>query len=219
MFIFLAIFLAGPIGAVLAQSQVALKASPLKRGEQSLKAIYAQEPVSLDPHQKPDEAAWPIVMNAYERLMNFEPGTAHPKINTDLVRTLRMAPNGLHYTFVLVEGRTFSDGMVINSESVLFSFDRLMSSPVGQHYFPHLHRLEIVGPYTFKLSLRRPWPPFLASLALPQASLISPGLRNRPEDYLTRHTLGSGQYTLYDWREGTIGLTTRPDLVARPLIA
>ncbi len=197
-----------------------LGAAPPKDGvkkDELFRAIYPAAPKSLDPHAAPDPAAWPVIMAAYQRLMTFEPGTAEPV--PALARQVIVSPNGLTYTFVLNEGATFSDGSILNSEAALFTFDRLMSSEVGQLYYPHLYRLELVGPYTFRLILRRPWPPFLASLALPQASLVSPGLRNKPPDFLNDRTLGSGQYVLYDWKDETIGLSTRPDLVSRPPIA
>ncbi|UQZ89633.1 hypothetical protein C4J81_10600 [Deltaproteobacteria bacterium Smac51] len=202
---------------IFAADLTAAPAGGTKANEQLFRAIYPAAPKSLDPHATPDPNAWPIIMTAYNRLMTFEPGSAKPV--PALARRVIVAPTGLVYTFVLREGYTFSDGTVVNSEAALFTFDRLMSSEVGQLYYPHLYRLEVVGPYTFRLFLKRPWPPFLASLALPQASLISPGLRNKPPEYLNDHTLGSGQYVVYDWQEQTLGLQTRPDLVSRPPIA
>ncbi len=171
------------LGAFLwAANLGAAPAGGKERGEQLFRAIYPAAPKSLDPHAGPDPAAWPVIMAAYNRLMTFEPGTAKPV--PALARQIRVSSSGLIYTFILNEGATFSDGSPVNSEAALFSFDRLMSSEVGRLYYPHLHRLEVIGPYTFSLILRRPWPPFLASLALPQASLISPGLRHKPPDYL-----------------------------------
>ncbi len=194
------------------------------RPEQIFRAIYPTAPRTLDPHAAVDPAAWPVIMAAYDRLMFLAPGTAKPVPNlgtpTDgVVRQVAVSPNGLRYTFALNEGWTFADGTVINSEAVLFSFDRLMSTPVGKLYYPHLKSFEVIGPYTFRMVLSRPWPPFLASLALPQASLVSPGLRGRPANYLDRHTLGSGRYQVYDWKDGTIGLAARSDLLSPPPVA
>ena len=183
---------------------------------QVFRAIYPQAPLSLDPHSEPDPAAWPVIMAAYDRLMTLAPGTAEPR--TSLAKTFTVSDDGLIYTFVLEEGRTFSDGLLVNASAALFSFDRLMSTPTGRRYFPFLERFEQVGELTFRLILSRPWPPFLASLALPQASLVSPGLRNRPPDFLFAQTLGSGRYQVYGWKNDTLGLQARPDLAAKPLV-
>ncbi len=184
--------------------------------EPLFRAIYPQAPRTLDPHAGPDPAAWPVIMATYHRLVTLEKGTAKPA--PDMVSAVRVSPDGLKYTFQLREGLTFADGTALNSEAALFSFDRLMSTEVGRRYFPYLHRFEIIGASSFRLVLKRPWPPFLASLALPQASLVSPGLRDRPADYLRQHTLGNGPYVVYDWRDDTIGLQARPDVATKPRV-
>jgi len=201
-----------------------LEAAPARRNAgrarkeptQIFRAIYPQAPLSLDPHADPDPAAWPIIMAAYDRLMTLAPGTAEPR--PALVKTHTVSDNGLIYTFVLQEGRTFSDGSLVNAEAVLYSFDRLMATDTGRRFYPHLAHFERVGELTFRFILNRPWPPFLASLALPQASLVSPGLRNQPPDFLFARTLGSGRYQVYGWKENTLGLQARPDLAAKPLV-
>lgn len=184
---------------------------------QVFRAIYPTAPLNLDPQGLPDEAAWPIIMAAYDRLMALKPGTAEP--TPSLARRVIVSPDGLKYTFFLNEGMTFADGTAINTDAAYFTFDRLMSSEVGRRYYPHLYGFEPVGQYTFMLKLRRPWPPFLASLTLPMASLVSPGLQNRSPEYLTDRTLGSGQYQVYDWKGDTIGLKVRPDLRSKPPVA
>ena|GEM_PF-2694239 len=211
--------------AAISASAPDLLAAPAKRPSakpasapppQVFRAIYTQAPASLDPHAEPDPAAWPVIMAAYDRLMALAPGTAEPR--TSLAKTFTVSDNGLIYTFVLNEGRTFSDGVLVNADAALFSFDRLMSTPTGRRFFPFLERFEQVGELTFRLILSRPWPPFLASLALPQASLVSPGLRNQPPDFLFANTLGSGRYQVFGWKDSTLGLQARPDLAAKPLV-
>lgn len=204
--------LTGLLWPSLLLSAPAKKSGTIQK-EQVFRAIYPYPPASLDPHGPPDPAAWPVIMAAYNRLVTMTEGSAKPI--PSLAKTIRVSPDGLKYTFHLEEGLTFSDGTVVNSEAAFFSFDRLMSSDVGRRYYPHLARFEILGPYSFRLILKRPWPPFLASLSLPQASLISPGLRQRPVSYLETKTLGSGNYVVYDWQDNTIGLQERPDLPAR----
>ena len=209
--------------AALGAAAPALQAAPARRNArpeaaptQVLRAIYPQAPHSLDPHAEPDPAAWPVIMAAYDRLMALAPGTAEPR--TALAKTYTVSDNGLIYTFVLQEDRTFADGILVNADAALYSFDRLMSTATGRRFFPWLESFERVGEMTFRLILSRPWPPFLASLALPQASLVSPGLRNQSPDYLFARTMGSGRYQVYGWKDGTLGLQARTDLAAKPLV-
>lgn len=208
-----------PILLAICLSAAPVAAAPQKskagalRQDQVFRAIYPAAPASLDPHGPPDPAAWPVIMACYNRLVTMTEGSAKPV--PSLAQTIRVSPDGLKYTFILHEGMTFSDGTVVNTDAAFFTFDRLMSSEVGRRYYPHLHRFEPLGPYSFRLILSRPWPPFLASLALPQASLISPGLNQRAPSYLDARTLGSGNYTVYDWKDDTIGIQQRPELPAR----
>ena len=180
------------------------------------RAIYPELPLTLDPQTSDDPAAWPIIMTAYQRLMTLAPGKSQPQ--PALARTVRVSQDGLKYTFVLQEGLSFEDGTPIDSQAVLYSFERLMTTSIGQRYYPYLKSFEVVGPFTFRLILNRPWPPFLASLALPQASLVSPGLKMYPPGYLNKRTLGSGIYQVSDWQENTITLSARSDLVTPPKV-
>lgn len=207
-----------PVATALLLSAGLAGAAPAAKPAQNqqFRAIYPTEPKTLDPHQN-DPAAWPVIMATYGRLMTLKEGTAQPA--PALVQFVRVSTNGLKYTFQLAEGLTFSDGIPLDSQAVLYSFDRLMASEVGRRYYPYLTSFEPKGDYSFQLILSRPWPPFLASLALPAASLISPGLRDRPADYLRTRTLGSGSYQVYDWQNHTLGLQVRPDRVAKPRVA
>ncbi|MDR3038924.1 MAG: ABC transporter substrate-binding protein, partial [Candidatus Adiutrix sp.] len=215
------ILLAGLTAAPVARAEPARAARPRPAAEttggQVFRAIYPRAPLSLDPHAEPDPAAWPVIMAAYDRLLTLAPGTAQPK--PALARQIRVSDNGLIYTFHIFEGLTFADGTLVNAEAILYSFDRLMATPAGRRYFPYLERFEHLGEYTFRLILSRPWPPFLASLALPPASIVSPGLRHQPPDYLFAHTLGSGLYQMHGWKDDTLGLAARPDLANKPSVS
>ena len=213
IFAFFLVLLLSPPGI---EAESARPESKKNKGasEQIFRAIYPNAPKTLDPHADYDPAAWPIIMAAYDRLMTLKNGTAEPA--PSLVEAVRISSDGRQYTFVLRPNFTFADGVPLNSEAVLYSFDRLMSTEVGNRYFPYLKKFEIIGPYSFRLILDRPWPPFLASLALPPASLVSPGLAKKPAGYLGTQSLGSGRYQVYDWRDGTIGLKARTDLLSLP---
>ncbi|MDR2302653.1 MAG: ABC transporter substrate-binding protein, partial [Deltaproteobacteria bacterium] len=190
-------------------------ASPL--WADTLRLVYPTEPKSLDPQAfPPDPAAWPIVMTNYRRIFDLKPGTTElDNVNSSAV-TYRVSDDGLTYTITLREGRTFTDGSPVDSRAALYTFDRLMSGKCGQTYFPYLKYIEIIGPYTFRLILSQPWPPFLASLTTPMASLISPGLEKQGAGFLDRQTLGSGRFVVDEFKPGLISLKLRVDLASIP---
>ncbi|MDR2406157.1 MAG: ABC transporter substrate-binding protein [Deltaproteobacteria bacterium] len=180
----------------------------------TLRLIYPEAPKSLDPHQyPPDPNAYPIIMNTYRRLFDLADQSSNLESTSSIARTYRVSDDGLMYTIIMREDESFADGTPITPEAVLFSFDRLMATEAGKALFPYLRFMRIDGPFTFVMILEKPWPPFLSSLTLPQASIISPILAGMPKDHLRTNSLGSGRYIvdLYE-APGRITLRKRPDL-------
>ncbi|MDR2366636.1 MAG: ABC transporter substrate-binding protein [Deltaproteobacteria bacterium] len=155
-------------------------------------------------------------MTCYRRLFDLKEGTSELDNAEAAAVTYRLSDDGLIYTFTLREGRTFTDGTPVDSKAALYTFDRLMGGQTGRTYFPYLRFIEILGPYTFRLYLTQPFPPFLASLTTPMASLISPGLQRQGAGFLDRATLGSGRFMVDEYKPGLISLKLRLDLPSVP---
>jgi peptide/nickel transport system substrate-binding protein len=155
-------------------------------------------------------------MTSYRRLFDLKEGTSELDSVNSAAVTYRLSDDGRTYTFTLREGRTFTDGSPVNSQAALYTFDRLMASQTGQRYFSRLKYIEILGPYTFRLILTEPWPPFLASLTTPMASLISPGAATRGQGFLDHETLGSGRFVIDEFTPGQVSLKVRIDLPSIP---
>ncbi|MDR1395541.1 MAG: ABC transporter substrate-binding protein [Deltaproteobacteria bacterium] len=186
-------------------------------GADTLRLVYPQKPVSLDPHRwPPDPAAEPVLLTVYSRLIGLKDGRGQLDTAEGLAYTIRVSDDDLMYTVRMREGLTFSDGRPVNAEAALFSFDRLMRTEAGRNLFPRLKSFTIIGDYTFSLILDQPWPPFMASLALPQASLISPSLAERESNFLDSHTLGSGRFMAGEAGPDFLSLILRPDSPSRP---
>ncbi|MDR2455561.1 MAG: ABC transporter substrate-binding protein [Deltaproteobacteria bacterium] len=178
---------------------------------------YPQAPKSLDPHRyPPDPAAWPAVMIAYKRLFDLKPGSSDLDNTSSAASTYRVSDDGTIYTILLQEGQSFSDGTPVDSMAALFSFDRLMATETGRVYFPPLRFLEIVGPYTFRLHLDKPWPPFIAALTTPMASLVSPSAAQKPAGFLDKSSLGSGRFEVESFEDQKLVLRIRPDAPSVP---
>jgi peptide/nickel transport system substrate-binding protein len=178
---------------------------------------YPQAPKSLDPHHyPPDPAAWPAVMTVYKRLFDLKPGSSDLDNASSAASTYRVSDDGTIYTILLQEGQTFSDGTPVDSMAALFSFDRLMATETGRVYFAPLRLLEIVGPYTFRLHLEKPWPPFMAALTTPMASLVSPSSAQKPMGFLDKASLGSGRFEVESFDERKLILRIRPDAPSVP---
>ncbi|MBF0529666.1 MAG: ABC transporter substrate-binding protein [Deltaproteobacteria bacterium] len=184
----------------------------------NLEVAVSRPPVSLDPHKIADPAAWAYLLPCYHRLVAYKEQTTEPV--PSLAATWRISDDGRLYTFVLKEGLTFSDGRPVDAEAVRWSFERLLNK--NQAILPCgsvLSGFQVMGPNTIRFILRQPCAEFIHALASPNSSIVSPGLADRPPDYLDRHTLGSGQYMIKEWLpDQPVTMETRPDLVGRPRI-
>jgi peptide/nickel transport system substrate-binding protein len=155
-------------------------------------------------------------MAVYKRLFDLRPGISDLDNANSAASTYRVSDDGKIYTILLHEGQTFSDGTPVDSMAALFSFDRLMATETGRVYFGPLRFLEIVGPHTFRLHLDRPWPPLMAALATPMASLVSPASAQKPLGHLDKNSLGSGRFEVESFAGRKLVMRIRPDAPSIP---
>jgi len=187
------------------------------KAEEMIMAIPS-EPATLDPHRNLDPKAWMLIRPCYQRLTEFKPGST--EVQPDLAVTWRISEDARLYTFVLNQGHTFSDGSPVNAETVRLSFLRALALGVaGPSCFPFLVDVQVLGPYTLRFVLGRPFPAFPAALAAGPASIVGPSPAGPSLTYLDRRTLGNGPYQLIDWApQDKISFRARPDLPAPPKI-
>ena len=195
---------------------LAFLAAPGQARAASLRAVFPSGPGSLDPHQNPDPWAWTYIFPCYQRLTAFK--GALTEVVPSLAATWRISEDGRLYTVVIKEGYTFSDGRPVDAEAVRLSFARAYRiGPAFKTFFPTLGRIETLGPMTVRFTLSKPSPYFLQSLATAPASIVSPGVVEKPPGYLDRNTLGSGLYTGLVEKDRIV-LTARTDQTFKPEI-
>jgi dipeptide transport system substrate-binding protein len=127
----------------------------------------------------------------YNRLVEFERGTT--EIAPALAESWEISDDGLEYTFHLREGVAFhtTDGFTpsrdFNADDVLFSFERMWQADHPYHtvsggtyeYFIStgtaelLEAVEKVDDHTVRIRLKEPTAPFLATLGMDFASILS----------------------------------------------
>jgi dipeptide transport system substrate-binding protein len=174
----------------------ALMAATVLSGAASAKTfVYCSEgsPEGFDPGLYTAGTTFDAAAHtAYNRLLEFKPGTTEPI--PGLAESWQISDDGLEYTFKLRPGvkfqttEYFTPTREFNADDVVFSYERQLKKDNPWHQyvaggsweyaagmgFPELIKsVEKVDDLTVKFTLTRKEAPFLASIAMPFASIVS----------------------------------------------
>ena len=145
--------------------------------------IVAQiaEPKSLDPHAVTAVNDFRILVNIYDGLVRYRPGTL--EVEPALATSWEISEDGAVYTFQLRSGVRFHDGTPFDAEAVKFNFERMLQEDHPFHdtgpfplsfFFSVVESIETPDPRTVVFRLREPYAPFLSNLAYPTGLIVSP---------------------------------------------
>jgi peptide/nickel transport system substrate-binding protein len=183
------------------------------------------EPRSLDPHAVTALNDFRILVNLYEGLVRFAPGSL--EVEPALAQSWTVSEDGLTYTFRLREGVRFHDGTPLDAEAVRFNFERMLDPehpyhdtgpfPLAQVFFGKLARVEAPDPLTVRLVLDEPFAPLLANLAYGTGLLVSPTAVRRHGADFGRHPAGTGPFRFAAWEaRRRVVLERNPDYWGTP---
>jgi peptide/nickel transport system substrate-binding protein len=182
------------------------------------------EPKSLDPHVATSLNDFRILVNLYEGLVRFRPGTLEPE--SALARHWTISPDGRRYTFYLRQGIRFHDGSPFDADAVKFNFARMLEEDHPFHhtgpfplafFFDTIERIEVIDSHTLALQLSEPFAPLLANLAYPTGLMVSPmAVRLHGKAY-GRQPAGTGPFRFIDWQpRRRVMLERNPDYWGEP---
>ena len=128
------------------------------------------------------------------------------KIVGDLAESFKISKDQKTITFYLKKGVKWADGKEVTARDVYFGFKLITSPKVPSAYasdFLEVKKFEILDPYTFRVTYKRPFALALSSwgnlVVLPEHILKGKSL-----DYLIskfgRNPIGNGPYKLVEWK-------------------
>ncbi len=174
----------------------------------------------LDPADVDDGESVNAVAQIFEGLVRFKSGTL--EIEPALAESYSISEDGLTYRFKLRDGVAFHDGMPLNGETALFSFQRQMDESHPGHlkvasfsYWKYLYQdivsVEAIGPMELEFKLAKPNASLLSSLAVFPAFLVSPQALDTYGDAMQRNPVGTGPFRFVDWRPNEAIVLERND--------
>lgn len=163
----------------------------------------------LDPQGTASNTSFRETYMIYDRLVTYD--GASTEVKPMLAKSWDVSPDGIVYTFHLRDDVKFHDGTPFTAEAVKYSFIRaikvgksaagIFSGVADENSFA------VVDDHTFKVTLQKPYAPFVMSLGTVYANIINPKLKEQEGDdlgqkFLADHDMGSGPFKLESWDRG-----------------
>src|SRR5207245_7702323 len=153
------------------------------------------DPPNMDPHQSTAAVDRQVFQNLYDKLVDINQNL---EIVPMLATSWQITDGGRTYTFKLRQGVVFHDGTPFNADAVKFNFERMLDKSFGSPRFNEISlvtSVTAVDSYTLRLTLEKPYSPFLDALRDRAAIGAWPSRRRHEVRRLDREPLVDAQYT------------------------
>jgi peptide/nickel transport system substrate-binding protein len=178
------------------------------------------EPVTLDAQQMTDYNSTRAGRNIFDALLHFKDEST--EVEPALAESWDISTDGKVYTFHLRQGVKFHDGTDFNADAVIFSFERQIDPnhpyyDTGEFAYADftlgmVEKIEKVDDYTVSISLKEPFAPFLANMAMHSATIVSPTAVEKYGRDFSKNPVGTGAFKFVSWSPGIeIVLEKNPD--------
>ncbi len=193
--------------AILGITRPTQAAATIQRGG-TLTLGVDQDVISWDGAATSDNGSLWADLNVYDQLVRLTPDAKG--LEPDLAQSWDVRDGGKVIVFHLRHNAKFSDGTPVTAEDVKFSYDRLRQPKmVNSWTLTAVQSDEVVDPYTFKVTLKTPWAPFLNDITLWGASILSEAAVKKEGANYGKHPIGSGPFYVAQWLPGQYTLLKR----------
>jgi len=174
-----------------------------KGGGGILRVALREEPASLNPDLKVDDACFTIAQSLFNKLVTLD---ADYRIIPDLARAWEISSDGLTYTFHLAEKITWHDGKPFSAADVKWTLEAILQNKgVAAQSLAALASVDTPDEHTVVLHLREPQASLLANLAW-YGTFILPRHIYENTDWATNpanaQPIGTGPFRFKTWVKG-----------------
>lgn len=172
----------------------------------TLRYAFSSEPPTLDPHMSGSIWTSRSIVPVCDTLTWVD---AKGNVGPHLATSWSTSKDGTVWTMKVRSGVTFHDGTPFNAEAAKFTLDRIVEKKnAGFGQIAEYESSEAVDATTLRVKTKRPYAPFLAGLAHPFTSIVSPtAVQKLGADFGAR-PVGTGPYMVKEWvRQDRLTLT------------
>jgi peptide/nickel transport system substrate-binding protein len=161
-----------------------------------------EDSTTFDPIKTAQNIDFWVFSNVYDVLVRVDKtGT---KLEPGLAESWTMSPDGLTYTFKIRNAK-FSDGSPITAEDAAYTLTRIRDDKgsLWSDSYKIIAKAEAPDKNTLVLTLSSPSAPFLSTLAMPGASILSKaGMEKMGAEAYAEAPIASGAFIMKEWRRG-----------------
>ena len=160
-----------------APTTAAAKAAPpaaAQAGADTVVIALESDPPRLDPHLSSAAVDRQVFQSLFDTLVDLDENL---NIVPELAEKWTISPDGVVYTFNLRKGVKFHDGTDFDAQAVKANFDRMMDEKTAsarRSEISSVDKVEVVDPQTVKITLKKPFSPFLSVLTDRAGMMLSP---------------------------------------------
>ena len=183
----------------------------------------ASDARSLDPARPSDFESAEVIMQVFDRLVHYEPGSNQPM--PGLATSWTQENAGRSWVFELRRGVTFHDGTPFNADAVVLSVERQLDPGHRHHvddffywkqYFANVEAIEKLDEYRVRIDIERTFAPFLANMSIFSMGIISPTALEKYGADIATHPVGTGPFRFASWDNGRVVLERNPSYWGGP---
>lgn len=151
-----------------------------------------------------------VLQNMYETLLKYDPDS--DKIIPVLAESYTKSDDGLKWTFKIRQGVKFHDGNELDAQSVKDSIDRTIKRGKGASFiWDPVKEITVKDKYTVEFDLKYAAPlDLIASGSYAAYIFDAKAAEENGDDWFGQgHDLGTGPYTIKEWKQGDSVLLTK----------